>query len=104
MGANVNHCLRIAIVNQLIFLILTHIDNCDSNPYGCTKGEGLLQGLGYIIAFSSLAIIQVIMFLGLILTIYDKSILKATQLNAFVFLVSLALCIYTLFNWYYAHM
>jgi len=81
-----------------------YINNCSSNPYGCSKGEGVTQALGYIITFSSLALIQAVILMGLLSTVFDKSILKATLLNAFVFLVSLAFCIYTLLNWYYAHM
>ena len=104
MGANVNLCLRIAIVNQLIFMIFMYIDNCDTNPYGCSQNEWLFQALGYIIVFTSLALIQALMLLGLLSTFFDKSILKATQLNVFIFLVSLAFSIYTLLNWYYSHM
>ena len=53
MGANVNICFRILIVNQIIFLLLMHINipDCSTSPYGCTKGEGLLQGLAYILVF-----------------------------------------------------
>ncbi|GLX80428.1 hypothetical protein tinsulaeT_37680 [Thalassotalea insulae] len=106
MGANVNICFRIAIVNQLIFLLLTYINitDCSTSPYGCSKGEGLLQGLAYIAIFSLLALVETIMLLGIFSTIFDKSFLKATQLNIFAFLVTFILCLYTVLNWHYAHM
>jgi hypothetical protein len=106
MGANVNTCFRIAIVNQLIFLLLTYINlnDCSTSPYGCSKGEGLFQGLIYIAVFSFLALVEAIMLLGIFSTIFDKSILKATQFNAFVFLVTFVLCLYTVLNWHYAQM
>ena len=106
MGANVNFSLRIATVNQLIFLLLMYmnISDCSNSHYGCSPENGLVEALGYLIVFASLAILEGVMLFSLLLTIFDKSILKATQLNAFVFLVTLALCVYTILNWHYAHM
>lgn len=105
MGANANLYFRIAIINQLIFLLLMYIDlyDCSLSPYGCTKGEGLFQALAYIIVFSILALVEGLILLGVLFAISDKSILKATQLNILVFLVTFVLCLYTALNWYYAH-
>ena len=105
MGANVNICFRILIVNQIIFLLLMHINipDCSTSPYGCTKGEGLLQGLAYILVFSLITLLECLLLLGVVSTLFDKSILKATQFNTLVFLITFVLCIYTVLNWYYAN-
>jgi hypothetical protein len=106
MGANVNLCFRIGIVNQLVYLLIMYVDinDCYTSPYGCTKGEGLLQGLAYLVVFSLVTLIEVFILLGILSTFFDKSFIKATQVNTFVFLVTFIFSLYTLLNWYYAHM
>ena len=102
----INIGLRIATVNHLIFLVLMYfpISNCDNSPYGCSPEKGLSEMLLYLVIFGLLAIVEGIMLLGIAVSIMDKSILKASQLNAFVFLVTFVVSTYSLLDFYYARM
>ena len=97
--------LRIATVNHLIFLVLMYvpINNCDNSPYGCSPEKGLSEMLLYLLTFGLIAIIEGIMLLGIAVSIMDKSILKVSQLQVLVFLVTLIVSAYTLLDFYYAH-
>ncbi|HBY85116.1 MAG TPA: hypothetical protein DEO86_04505 [Colwellia sp.] len=102
----INIALRIATVNHVIFLALMYfpINNCDNSPYGCSPEKGLSEALFYLLVFGLLAIVEGIMLLGIAASIIDKSLLKVSQLNAFVFLVTFVVSTYTLLDFYYASM
>ena len=101
----INVGLWVATVNHLIFLALMYFptSNCDNSPYGCSPEKGLSEMFLYLLVFGLLAIVEGIILLGIILSIMDKSILKVSQLHALMFLITFILSVYTLLDFYYAH-
>jgi hypothetical protein len=102
MGDNINTFLRLAIANQLFFFFLIYISDCFECSATSTPSEKTILAFVYFLLFAVHVILQLAALLGIFLTIFNKTIIKATQLNAFIFLTTLAVYLFILLDWYYA--